>query len=99
MRQGVEIRTSVRYPARAVLAVAATGLLFVFNMMVGFLFMALVPPLIPVFVCILFAGGMLVGNALQYAQRVSVTQRAAMLRGRHEEEDRGGVPSARPTRA
>jgi hypothetical protein len=38
----------VRYPARAVLAVVGATLLFAFNVVVGFLFMALVPPLIPV---------------------------------------------------
>jgi len=76
----------VRYPLHAILAVAGAGLLFLFNMIVGFLFMALVPPLIPVFACLLFAGGCLVGNALEYARRVSLPAPAAMLRGRHEDE-------------
>jgi len=76
----------IRYPLHAILAVAGAGLLFLFNMTVGFLFMALVPPLIPVFVCILFAGGCLVGDALEYARRVSLPAPAAMLRGRHEDE-------------
>jgi hypothetical protein len=76
-----------RYPLHSLLLVAGAGLLFVFNMLVGFLFMALVPPLIPVFVCILFAGGCLVGNALKYATRVSVREPPAMLSpDRHEAE-------------
>jgi hypothetical protein len=66
--------------------VAASGLLFSFNLAVGFLFMALIPPLIPVFVCILFAGGSLVGNAVNYARRLSVREPAAMLPGRHDQE-------------
>lgn len=80
------IRSRARYPLHAVLLVAGTGLLFLFNLAVGFLFMALVPPLIPVFVCILFAGGSLVGNALSYALRVSIREPAAMLHGRHDQE-------------
>ncbi len=79
-------QTRIRYPLHAVALVAATSALFLFNMTVGFLFMALVPPLIPVFVCVLFAGGSLVGNALAYARRVSIPEPAAMLRPRHDEE-------------
>ncbi|RYZ03558.1 MAG: hypothetical protein EOO73_27115 [Myxococcales bacterium] len=79
-------RSRARYPLHACFLVAAASLLFFFNLAVGFLFMALVPPLIPVFVCILFAGGSLVGNALNYARRVSIREPAAMLRGRHEQE-------------
>lgn len=86
----------VRYPFHALLAVVGAGLLFVFNMVVGFLFMALVPPLIPVFVCILFAGGCLVGNALAYARRVSIRKPAAMLGRRHDEKV---GERARPARA
>jgi hypothetical protein len=79
--------TRVTYPIHAILAVAATGLLFVFNMVVGFVFMALVPPFIPIYVCVLFAGACLVGNALQYATRVSIRVPAAMLQlGKHEEK-------------
>jgi hypothetical protein len=79
--------TRTRYPLHALALVAGAGLLFLFNMLVGFLFMALVPPLIPVFVCVLFAGGCLLGNALKYATRVSVRQPTAMLQaGRHEAE-------------
>jgi hypothetical protein len=79
------IRT--RYPFHAILAVAGASLLFLFDMVVGFLFMALVPPLIPVYVCVLFAGGCLVGNALKYATRVSIRVPAAMLEpGKYEEK-------------
>ena len=42
------------YPARAVLLVLGTVLLLAFNVVVGFLFMALVPPLIPVYASVLF---------------------------------------------
>jgi hypothetical protein len=74
------------YPVRAVVAVLAAGLLLAFNLVLGFLFMALVPPLIPVYVCILFAATSLVEGALRYAQRVSIRQPAVMLRsGKHEE--------------
>jgi hypothetical protein len=80
--------TKVRYPAGAVLAVAGATLLFVFDAIVGFLFMALVPPLIPVYVTILFACGCLVRSAVDYAVRVSVREPAAMLRLAHDEEAR-----------
>ena len=78
----------VSYPIHAILAVAGTGLLFAFNLVVGFVFMALVPPFIPIYVCVLFAGACLMGNALQYAtaSRVSIRVPAAMLQpGKHEE--------------
>jgi hypothetical protein len=85
-----------QYPARAVLLVAGAGLLLAFNLVVGFLFMALVPPLIPVYVCILFAGTSLVEGALRYAQRVSIRQPAVMLRaGKHEEKFAERSPAAR----
>lgn len=77
----------VRYPVRAIAAVAGAALLFLFNMTVGFLFMALVPPLIAVYACVLFGTGCVVQSALAYAQRVSIVVPAAMLRhGRHEEK-------------
>lgn len=78
----------VHYPAPAILAVAGASLLFAFNVVVGFLFMALVPPLIPVYVTVLFAGGCLVRTALDYAVRVSVREPAGMLRPGHEQETR-----------
>jgi hypothetical protein len=80
--------TRVRYPVRAVLAVTGATLLLAFNVVVGFLFMALVPPLIPVYVAVLFAGGCLVRSAVDYAVRVSVREPAAMLRLAHDEEAR-----------
>ena len=78
----------VHYPAAAVLAVAAASLLFAFNVVVGFLFMALVPPFIPVYITVLFAGGCLVRSALDYAVRVSVREPAGMLRLGHDQETR-----------
>jgi len=78
--------TRGRYPVRALLLVVMSGALFFFNMTVGFLFMALVPPLIPVYVCVLFDSGSLVGNALAHARRVSLPAPAAMLRRRHDQE-------------
>lgn len=90
-----EIRT--RYPLRALLAVAAAAALFLFDLTVGFLFMALVPPLIPVFVCVLFAAGCLVGNALAYARRVSIREPAAMLPGRYDQEVEKRASFARAT--
>jgi hypothetical protein len=84
---GITHGSRTRYPLHALALIAGAGLLFLFNMVVGFLFMALVPPLIPVFVCVLVAGGCLVDRALRYATRVSVREPAAMLRpGRHEAE-------------
>lgn len=75
---GIAIGTR-RYPVRAVFPVAASGLLFAFDVVVGFLFMALVPPLIPVFVSILLGNVCLMRLALEYALRVSSPLPAAML--------------------
>ena len=89
--------TRVRYPAGAVLAVAGAGVAFLFNMVFGFLFMALVPPMIPIYVCVLFSGACLLGSSLRYAQRVSIRAPAAMLWGRsHEEEVEERTSRARP---
>jgi hypothetical protein len=88
-----------RYPFTALVAVAAAGLLFLFDLTVGFLFMALVPPLIPVFVCVLFAAGCLVGNALTYARRVSIREPAAMLPAPHAQEVEKRAPFASAARA
>jgi hypothetical protein len=78
--------TRASYPVRAVLAVAGAGVLFLFDLVVGFVFMALVPPFIPVYIVVLFSGACLLGNALKYATRVSIRQPAAMLRaGKYEE--------------
>lgn len=76
----------VRYPAHAVLGVAAAVLLFAVDLVVGFLFMALVPPMIPVYITVLFACGCLVRSAVDYAVRVSVPEAAAMLQPRHDQE-------------
>jgi len=76
-----------RYPLQAFLAVAGAALLFAFDLVVGFIFMALVPPFIPVYICVLFSGACLLGNALKYATRVSIREPAAMLRaGKYEEK-------------
>jgi hypothetical protein len=88
--------TRVSYPIHAILAVAGAGLLFTFNLVVGFLFMALVPPFIPVYICVLFAGACLLGNSLQYATRVSIRVPAAMLQlGKHEEKVADRAATAR----
>lgn len=85
-----------RYPARAVLLVTGAGLLLAFNAVVGFLFMALVPPLIPVYVAVLLGGTSLVEGALRYAQRVSIRPPVIMLRsGKHEEGFAERAPAAR----
>jgi hypothetical protein len=81
-------RSKVRYPVHALLAVGGAGLLVAFNMVVGFVFMALVPPFIPVYVGILFAGACLVRSAVDYAVRVSVPKAVAMLRPQHDKEAR-----------
>ena len=91
--------TRVRYPVRAVLAVAGATLLFAFNVVLGFLFMALVPPLIPVYITVLFAGGCLVRSAVDYAVRVSVREPAGMLRLAHDEEARQRSAAAPPRAA
>ena len=79
--------TRTRYPLPALLAVAGATLLFAFDLVVGFVFMALVPPFIPVYICVLFSGACLLGNALRYATRVSIRKPAAMLRaGKYEEK-------------
>jgi hypothetical protein len=89
--------TRVRYPLRAIATVAAAGLLFLFNMTVGFLFMALVPPLIAVYVCVLFGSGSVLQSALAYAQRVSIVVPAAMLQ--HERHDEKVAQRAHAARA
>ncbi len=86
-----------RYPLHALLLVAGAGVLVLFNLVVGFLFMALVPPLIPVFVCVLFAGGCLLDSALQYATRVSVRLPAAMLPADQHEAQVGRRAAPRAT--
>jgi hypothetical protein len=91
--------TKVRYPVPAVLAVVGATLLFAFNVVVGFLFMALVPPMIPVYITVLFAGGCLVRSAADYAVRVSVREPAAMLRLAHDEEARQRSAVAPPRAA
>lgn len=79
--------TRTRYPLPALLAVAGAVLLFAFDLVVGFIFMALVPPFIPVYICVLFSGACLLGNALKYATRVSIRVPAAMLgAGKYEEK-------------
>jgi hypothetical protein len=81
---------------RALFAVAGAALAFLFNLIFGFLFMALVPPMIPVYVCVLFSGACLLGNALKYAERVSIRVPAAMLQpGQHEEKAEGRSVAAR----
>jgi hypothetical protein len=67
------------YPARAILAVAGAALLFSCSVVTGFLFMALAPPLIPVFVTILMGNTCLLTTALQFAAKVSVPKPTGML--------------------
>jgi hypothetical protein len=75
-----------RYPVKAFFPVAGAGLLFAVDVVAGFLFMALVPPLIPVFVSILLGNVCLMRTALEYALRVSSPLQAAMLPvGQHEQ--------------
>ena len=81
--------TRARYPLPALLAVAGAALLFTFDLVVGFIFMALVPPFIPIYICVLFSAACLLGNSLNYAARVSIRVPAAMLRaGKYEEKIR-----------
>jgi hypothetical protein len=89
-----------RYPFLAILAVSGAALLFAFDLVVGFIFMALVPPFIPVYICVLFSGACLLGNSLKYATRVSISEPAAMLRaGKYEEKVAERSFAARPSRA
>jgi hypothetical protein len=81
-------RSKVRYPARALLALGGAGLLLAFNVVFGFLFMALVPPFIPVYISVVFAGACLVRSALDYAVRVSVPRAVAMLQPQHDQQTR-----------
>lgn len=82
---GISIGTR-RYPARAVLAVAAAGLLFAFDIAASFLLIALMLPLIPVFIGIMLGNACLLATALEYAARVSSPLPAAMLPvGKHEQ--------------
>lgn len=81
------LMTRTRYPLRALFAVAGAALLFTFDLVVGFVFMALVPPFIPIYICVLFSAACLLGNSLKYATRVSIREPAAMLRaGKYEEK-------------
>lgn len=75
-----------RYPFRAVVAVGGAGLLFAFGLITGFLFIALMLPLIPVFIGIIMGNACLLTTALQYAARVSIPASAGMLPvGKHEQ--------------
>jgi len=85
-----------RYPARAILAVAGAGVLFAFCVITGFLFMALVPPMIPVFISVLMGNTCLLGRALEYATRVSEPMPTGMLPTRHGSK---GAPSPLTARA
>jgi hypothetical protein len=87
-----------RYPIRAILAVTGASLLLVFNMITGFMFMALVLPMIPVFITILMGNTCLLISALDYAGRVSVPSPTAMLpAGKHGSQAQAGPLTARTT--
>ena len=85
-----------RYPARAILAVAGAGVLSLFCLVSGFLFMALVPPLIPVFFTVLMGNACLLGRALEYATKVAEPRSTGMLPATHGSK---GAPTALPARA
>lgn len=86
-----------RYPVRAILAVAGAGLVLAFCMVTGFLFMALAPPLIPVFITILMGPTCLLTTALAYAARVSVPVSTAMLPAKHGTQAASSAVAARAT--
>jgi hypothetical protein len=67
------------------MAVGGAALLFGFGVVTGFLFIALMLPLIPVFIGIVMGNVCLLATALQYAARVSVPASAGMLAGKHEQ--------------
>ena len=82
---GISIGTR-RYPFRAVLAVGGAALLFAFGVVTGFLFIALMLPLIPVFIGVVMGNVCLLATALQYAAGVSVPASAGMLgTGKYEQ--------------
>lgn len=82
---GISIGTR-RYPVSAVLAVGGAAVLFAFGLMTGFLLIALMLPLIPVFISIIMGNACLLTTALQYAARVSIPAAAGMLpTGKHEQ--------------
>jgi hypothetical protein len=75
-----------RYPARAVLAVTAAGLLLAVDVVAGFLCIALMLPLIPLFLSVIIGNACLLGAALDYAAGLSIPLTPAMLPGaRHEQ--------------
>ena len=86
-----------RYPARAILAVAGAGALSLFCVLSGFLFMALVPPLIPVFFTVLMGNACLLGRALEYATKVSEPKSTGMLPTRHGSKVAPNALTARAT--
>ena len=86
-----------RYPARAILAVAGAGVLSLFCLVSGFLLMALVPPLIPVFFTVLMGNACLLGRALEYATKVAEPRVTGMLPARHGSEVPPSSLSARAT--
>ena len=84
-----------RYPARAILAVASASVLFAFCVITGFLFMALLPPLIPVFISVLMGNACLLGRVLEYASRVSEPMPTGMLPTKHGSKVASSSPTAR----
>lgn len=74
--------------------VAGAGLLFAFDIAAGFLLIALMLPLIPVFIGIMMGSACLLATALQYAARVSRPRPAAMLPVGHDQP-----PAKRPLAA
>lgn len=79
----------VRYPARAIVVVALSWLMFGFSLLIGALFVALMLPALPIFIGMILGGACLLGSAHEYARKLSIRVPLATLSGpQHEHPSR-----------
>jgi hypothetical protein len=88
-----------RYPVRAYLAVALASLLFLTHLIAGTLFVALMIPLIPLFIGSVMTTGNVLTAALDYARAQAVPIPVTRPESRRDPRPRMGFPLHRPHHA